>query len=91
MWNGGAAGQEISCDISIRRNRLLAGQCRLARTEVAMIEVPPKCSQYDLALELIRVEISKDKIVTDVFGCPHPGCKTEYSSQQLRRTVESGK
>lgn len=70
---------------------MLAGQCRLARREVVMVEGPPKCSQHNLALELIRVEISKDKIVTDVYGCSHPGCRTEHSSQQLRRTVESGK
>jgi hypothetical protein len=56
-----------------------------------MVEVPPKCSQHNLALELIRVEISTDKIVTDVYGCPHPGCKMQHDSQQLRRTVESGK
>jgi len=63
----------------------------LTRREVAMVEAPPKCSQHDLALQLIRVEISIAKIVTDVYGCPYPGCKTEHSSQQVRRTVESGK
>ena len=47
-----------------------------------MVEALPKCSEHNLALQLIRVEISKDKIVTDVFGCPHPGCKTEHYSQQ---------
>jgi hypothetical protein len=48
----------------------------------------PKCSEHNLALQLIRVEVSKDKVVTDVFGCPHPGCKTEHRSQQPQRTIE---
>ena len=47
-----------------------------------MVEALPKCREHDLALQLIRVEISKDKIVTDVFGCPYPGCKIEFYSQQ---------
>jgi hypothetical protein len=56
-----------------------------------MLGAPPKCYEHDLALELIRVEISQDKVVTDVYRCPHPGCKTEHSIQQVRRTVEAGK
>ena len=55
-----------------------------------MVEALPKCSEHKLALQLIRVELSKDKIVTDVFGCPYPGCKTEHNSQQAPHG-ESGK
>jgi hypothetical protein len=66
---------------------------------VPMVQTLPKCPEHHPGLELIRVEISedgnedrdRDKIVTDVYGCPSPGCKTEHSSQQGRRTVESGK
>ncbi len=56
-----------------------------------MVEAPPKCSEHNLALELVRVEISQDKVVTDVYRCPYTGCKTETYSQQTRRTVESGR
>ena len=55
-----------------------------------MVEALPKCSEHELALQLVRVELSEDKIVTDVYRCPYPGCKTEHYSQQAR-TVESGK
>jgi hypothetical protein len=58
---------------------------------VIVVEAPPKCSEHKLALELVRVEISQDKVVTDVYRCPYTGCKTEHYSQQARRTVESGK
>lgn len=58
-----------------------------------MVQAPPRCSEPEFALELIRVEISKDndQVVTDVYRCQHPGCSTEHSSQQGRHTVESGK
>jgi hypothetical protein len=66
-----------------------------------MVEARPRCPQHNLALQLIRVEISRDeekqqakdedKIVIDVYGCPSPGCTTEHHSRQGRRTVESGK
>lgn len=56
-----------------------------------MFEATPKCGQHNRALELIRVDISPDKIVTDVYGCPFPGCKTELLIQQGRRTVGSEK
>jgi hypothetical protein len=55
-----------------------------------VVQAPPKCREHGLALQLIRVEISEDKVVTDVYGCPHEGCAEEYSSQQ-GRPVESGK
>ena len=55
-----------------------------------MVQAPPKCHEHELALQLIRVEISEDKVVTDVFGCPHPGCNLEHRSQP-GRSVESGK
>ena len=73
-------------------------QCSVfARREVTVVEVPPRCSEHKLALTLARFEISQyfekseDKVVTDVFRCPHPGCNTEHFSQLGRRTVESGK
>ena len=56
-----------------------------------MVGAIPKCSEHNLGLQLIRVDLSQDKVVTDVYGCPHPGCKTEYLSRQAARTVESGK
>jgi hypothetical protein len=42
---------------------------------VPMVQTVPKCPEHKLALQLIRVEIEKDKdkIVTDVYGCPSPG------------------
>jgi hypothetical protein len=58
---------------------------------VPMVQTLPKCPEHNFALHLIRVEIFEDRIVTDVYGCPSPGCITEHSSQQVRRTVESGK
>jgi hypothetical protein len=70
---------------------------RSVRREVTVVEAPPKCSEHQLALELVRVEVlepaeaPQDKIVTDVYRCPHPECCTEHFSQQGRRTVESGK
>jgi hypothetical protein len=62
-----------------------------AHRRVTVVEAPPKCSEHRVALELVRVEISEDKVITDVYRCPHPGCSTEHSSQQGRHTVESGK
>ena len=56
-----------------------------------MVQAPPKCSEHKLALELVRVEISQDKIVTDVYRCPCAGCKTEHRSQSGRGMMESGK
>jgi hypothetical protein len=56
-----------------------------------MVGAIPKCSEHNLALHLVRVDLSQDKIVTDVYGCPHPGCKTECASRLAARTVESGK
>jgi len=56
-----------------------------------MVGAPPKCEEHNLALELVRVEISEDRIVTDVYRCPHEGCRTEYYSQQRCRPVEAGK
>jgi len=56
-----------------------------------MVEALPKCSEHNLALQLIRVELSEDRLVTDVYRCPYPECKTEYHSRQACRTVESGK
>jgi hypothetical protein len=56
-----------------------------------MVGAPPKCREHNLALELVRVEISGDKVVTDIYRCPHEGCRTEHYSQQRRRPVESGK
>ena len=56
-----------------------------------MVKAPPKCDEHGLALELVRVEISNDKIVTDVFRCPLRGCKTEHLSQQEQRPVEPRK
>jgi hypothetical protein len=56
-----------------------------------MVEALPKCSEHDLAIELVRVEVSEDEKVTDVFRCPYPGCKTEHNRQQARRKYESGK
>jgi hypothetical protein len=58
---------------------------------VPMVQTLPKCPEHKLALQLIRVEIYEDKIVTDVYGCPSPECKTEHSSRQGRPTIESGK
>jgi hypothetical protein len=58
---------------------------------VPLVEAVPKCGEHNLDLQLVRVEISKDKIVTDVYGCPFPGCKTELFTQQPQRTVESEK
>lgn len=62
-----------------------------SRQEVPMVEALPKCREHNLAIQLVRVEITEDKVVTDVFRCPYPGCTTEHYSQQTRRTVESGK
>ena len=56
-----------------------------------MVGAPPKCNEHEFALELVRVEISEDKVVTDVYRCPHEGCRTEYHSQQRCRPVECGK
>jgi hypothetical protein len=56
-----------------------------------MVGAPPKCEEHNLALELVRVEISEDRIVTDVYRCPREGCRTEYYSQQRCRPVEAGK
>jgi hypothetical protein len=56
-----------------------------------VVTVLPKCSEHNLALQLIRVEISQEKVITDVYGCPFPECKTEQRSQQPRQTIESGK
>lgn len=56
-----------------------------------MFQALPKCAEHNLVLELVRVEISNDKIVTDVYHCPSAGCKTEHHSQQAPRAVESGK
>jgi hypothetical protein len=54
-------------------------------------ESKPKCGEHNLPLKLVRVEISSDKVVTDVYGCPFLGCKTELFTQQPRRTMKSGK
>jgi hypothetical protein len=54
-----------------------------------MVQTLPKCDEHNLALELVHVEISHDKIVTDVHRCPFPGCTTEHNSQQAPRAVES--
>ena len=59
--------------------------------EVFMVGAIPKCIEHNLALQLIRVDLSQDKIVTDVYGCPHLGCRTERLSRQARRTFELGK
>jgi hypothetical protein len=56
-----------------------------------MVEAVPKCGEHNLALQLVRVEISQDKIVTDVYGCPFPESETEQSSRQAPRMVASGK
>lgn len=56
-----------------------------------MLGAPPKCNEHNLALELIRVEISQDKVVTNVYRCPHPGCTTEHPAQRARGMVEAGK
>jgi hypothetical protein len=56
-----------------------------------MLDALPKCAGHNLALDLVRVEISNDKTVTDVYRCPSPGCKTEVNCQQAPRAVESGK
>jgi hypothetical protein len=61
------------------------------RLEASMVAAAPKCIEHNLALQLIRVEVSQDNLVTDVYGCPHLGCATEYSRQQPRRTVEAGR
>jgi hypothetical protein len=47
-----------------------------------MVGAPPKCSEHNLALELVRVEISEDRVVTDVYRCPHEGCRTEYNARR---------
>jgi hypothetical protein len=59
-----------------------------------VVEARPKCSEHKLALELAgvensqHVEISKDKVVTDVYCGPQRGCNTKRSRQQGCRTVE---
>jgi hypothetical protein len=55
-----------------------------------MVEALPKCREHNFAIQLVRVEISEDKIVTNVYRCPHPGCKTEHYSRETLPTVESG-
>jgi hypothetical protein len=56
-----------------------------------VVEILPKCGEHNLTLQLIRVEVSPDKTITDVFRCPHQGCRTEHRSQQSQNAMGSGK
>lgn len=86
------SGHVISSDNTVRRNRNGGSQCvHSAHKGCPMVEALPKCREHNLAIELVRVEISEDEIVTDVFRCPYPECKTEHCRQQAGRKDESGK
>jgi hypothetical protein len=58
---------------------------------VPMVEALPKCSEHNLAIELVRVEVSEDEVVTDVFRCPYPECTTEHYRQQARAGAPQGR
>jgi hypothetical protein len=83
-------GAGRTSDISAGRMEKKEANCG-PRVGSLMVEGTPKCGEHNLALKLVRVEISEDKIVTDVYGCPFPECKTELLTQQARLASQPGK
>jgi hypothetical protein len=76
----------ISFDNTIRRKGSSGSQCVHSTHKGCLTVVAlPKCRKHNMAIELVRVEISGDEIVTEVFRCRYPECKTEHYRQQARR------